>query len=83
MFKSNSFLKVELISKQITDGKPNFSELVLSFWWTDSKKRFSDSIASWRKSYLLTATSFLTRVDNIVIQSNNKSDWLHFARTLN
>ncbi len=37
MFKSNSFLKVELISKQITDGKPNFSELVLSFWWTDSK----------------------------------------------
>ncbi len=27
MFKSNSFLKVELISKQITDGKLNFSEL--------------------------------------------------------
>lgn len=35
-----------------------------------------------RKCCLLTATLFLTLVDKIVIQPNNKSDWLNFIRTL-
>ncbi len=54
MFKSNNFLTVRLISKQITDGKPNFSELVLSFWWTDSK---NDSVILLRH-YLITSVIY-------------------------